>query len=304
MKNKFQELIKRASELVLDKEKEIQLAVTCLLARGHLLIEDLPGVGKTTLVQALGRLMGLNTKRVQFTIDVLPADILGTQVYNPQEHKFIFHPGAIFSQVLMADELNRASPRSQSALLQAMEEGEVTIDGTTHTLPTPFYVIATQNPHQQIGTFPLPESQLDRFLMSLQLNYASAETELRLFQGEDPRRQMQKLQPLLSSTEILEALGEVEKIQVSNAVAKYIGDLLQRSRAPDFDGVPLSTRAGLALSRAAKAWAFLDGRNYTKPDDIQSVLIPVLSHRLGGNHGIKRGHQRAESLQKSTPVSG
>jgi MoxR-like ATPase len=303
MKNKFQKLISQTSELVLDKEKEIRLAVTCLLARGHLLIEDMPGVGKTTLVQTLGRLMSLSTKRVQFTIDVLPADILGTQVYHPQEHRFLFHPGAIFSQLLMADELNRASPRSQSALLQAMEEGEVTVDGATHTLPNPFYVIATQNPHQQIGTFPLPESQLDRFLMSLQLNYASAETELRLFQGEDPRRQMQKLQPVLSSVEILTALGEVEKIQLSLAVAKYIGDLLLKSRVPNFEGAPLSTRAGLALSRAAKAWAYLEGRDYAKPEDVQSVLIPVLSHRLGGNHGIKRGQQWAEALQKSTPVS-
>lgn len=302
MNQKFHELISEASKVVLDKKIEIRLAMTCLLAGGHLLIEDLPGVGKTTLVQVLGKLTGLKTRRIQFTIDLLPADVIGGQIFHPQEHKFVFHPGPLFSQMVMADELNRASPRTQSALLQAMEEGEVSVDGTTWPLPRPFYVIATQNPHQQTGTFPLPESQLDRFLMSLELHHASKETEVQLLQGEDPRQRLQKIESLFTENEILETLAVVEKVQVSAAVANYIGDLLERSRRPGFEGTPLSTRAGMALARAAKAWAFLEGRNYVRPEDVQQILISVLGHRLGGNHGIKRGREWAGALQKSTPV--
>lgn len=302
MNQKFHDLVSEASKVVLDKSGEIRLAITCLLAGGHLLIEDLPGVGKTTLVQVLGKLLGLKTRRVQFTIDLLPADVIGGQVFHPQEHKFVFHPGPLFSQLVMADELNRASPRTQSALLQAMEEGEVSVDGVTWPLPKPFYVIATQNPHQQTGTFPLPESQLDRFLMSLELHHASRETEVRILQDEDPRHLLQKLSALFSEKEINEALSSVEKAQVSATVAGYIGDLLERTRRPGFEGTPLSTRAGMALAKAAKAWAFLEGRNYVRPEDVQQVLVPVLGHRLGGNHGIKRGREWAVALQKSTPV--
>ncbi|KHD87294.1 MAG: ATPase AAA [Bdellovibrio sp. ArHS] len=302
MNEKFHELIKQASAVVLDKNVEIRLAMTCLLAGGHLLIEDLPGVGKTTLVQVLGKLTGLKTRRVQFTIDLLPADVIGGQIYHPQEHKFVFHQGPLFSQLVMADELNRASPRTQSALLQAMEEGEVSVEGVTWPLPQPFYVIATQNPHQQTGTFPLPESQLDRFLMSLELHPASKETEVRILQGEDPRLLLQKIRPLFNEAEIAEALLEVAKVQVSVTVAQYIADLLERSRRAGFEGAPLSTRAGMALAKAAKAWAFLEGRNYIRPEDVQQVLVPVLGHRLGGNHGIKRGREWAGILQKSTPV--
>lgn len=303
MNEKFHTLVKEASSVVLDKEREIRLAMTCLLAGGHLLIEDLPGVGKTTLVQVLGRLTGLATRRIQFTIDLLPADVIGGQIFHPQEHKFIFHKGPLFTQLVMADELNRASPRTQSALLQAMEEGEVSVDGTTWGLPQPFYVIATQNPHQQMGTFPLPESQLDRFLMSLELHHASKETEVKILQGEDPRLLLQKMKTLFSETEILEALKNVQSVQVSVAVASYIADLLDRSRKAGFEGAPLSTRAGMALSRAAKAWAFMEGRSYVRPEDVQKILVPVLGHRLGGNHGIKRGREWAESLQQNTPVS-
>lgn len=304
MKSKFHELIEAAGKVVLDKEAEIRLAITCLLAGGHLLIEDLPGVGKTTLVQVLGKLTGLKTRRIQFTIDLLPADVLGGQVFNPQEQKFVFHPGPIFSQLVMADELNRASPRTQSALLQAMEESEVSVDGTTWPLPRPFYVIATQNPHQQMGTFPLPESQLDRFLMSLELHHASRETEVRLLQGDDPRNLLTDLKPLLSEKEVQQTLKEVQQIRAAPVVAAYVADLLERSRKSGFEGAPLSTRAGMALIRAAKAWAFLDGRDYTRPDDVQQVLIPVMGHRLGGNHGIRKGREWAQSLQKATPVPG
>lgn len=304
MTQKFHSLITEASKIVLDKEPEIRLAVTCLLAGGHLLIEDLPGVGKTTLVQVLGKLTGLRTRRIQFTIDLLPADVIGGQIFHPQEHKFHFHPGPLFSQLVMADELNRASPRTQSALLQAMEEGEVTVDGTTHILPKPFYVIATQNPHQQTGTFPLPESQLDRFLMSLELHHAQKETEVRLFQSEDPRKQIAQLQSLFEEFELIRLISEIDKVRVSPVVAQYIGDLLERTRKPGYEAQPLSTRAGLALSKAAKASAFLDNRNYVRPEDVQTVLISVLGHRLGGNHGIKRGREWAQQLQKSTPVPG
>lgn len=302
MNKSFHELIYQSSEVVLDKQTEIKLAVICLLAGGHLLIEDLPGVGKTTLVQVLGKLTGLKTKRIQFTVDLLPADVLGGQVFNSQEQKFIFHPGPLFSQLVMADELNRASPRTQSALLQAMEEGEVSIDGQTWSLPQPFYVIATQNPHQQMGTFSLPESQLDRFLMSLELHHASAQTEMRIFRGEDPRSKIQDLQPLFKEEEIVTALKSVTKVKVSEAVAAYISKLLQKSRQTGFKGQVLSTRAGIALVKAAKATAFLDGRDYVRPQDVQEVLVPVLGHRLGGNHGLKQGREWAVILKNDTRV--
>lgn len=302
MNKEFHRLIREASEVVLDKEAEIRLSVTCLLAGGHLLIEDLPGVGKTTLVQVLGKLTGLKTKRIQFTIDLLPADVLGGQVFHPQEQKFIFHPGPLFSQVVMADELNRASPRTQSALLQAMEEGNVSLDGHTWELPHPFYVIATQNPHQQTGTFPLPESQLDRFLMSLELHHASRKTEERLFRGADPRERLQNLKAVFNEEQILNSLQMVSEVKVSEAVASYVGALLERSRQQDFEGHALSTRAGMALVRAAKAWAFLEGRDYVRPEDVQAVLVPVLGHRLGGNHGIKKGREWALALQQSTRI--
>lgn len=302
MNEKFHSLISEASKVILDKESEIRIAVTCLLAGGHLLIEDRPGVGKTTLVQVLGKLSGLNMRRIQFTVDLLPADIIGGQVFHPQENKFTFHPGPVFSQVIMADELNRASPRTQGALLQAMEEGEISVDGTTWPLPRPFYVIATQNPYDESGTFPLPASQLDRFLMSLELHYASKHTEVRILQGEDPRHLMQSLKPILTEIEILDARKSVEQVQVSTTVATYIADLLEHSRKQVVEGSPLSTRAGMALAKGAKAWAFLAGRTYVRAEDVQAVLIPVLGHRLGGSHGIKRGWDWAASLQKNTPV--
>jgi MoxR-like ATPase len=302
MSKRFHELIAEASKVVLDKDTEVRLAITCLLAGGHLLIEDMPGVGKTTLVQTLGKLTGLKTQRIQFTIDLLPADVLGSQIFNPQEHKFSFHAGPIFAQLVMADELNRASPRTQSALLQAMEEGEISVDGMTWELPRPFYVIATQNPHQQTGTFPLPESQLDRFLMSLELNYASKGTEVRILQGEDPRAIVKRMNSLFADGEFESAVKNIEKVKLSETVATYIANVLEGSRREGFEGAPLSTRCGISLARAAKAWAFLDDRDYVRPEDVQQVLIPVLGHRLGGNHGIKRGREWAALLKKTTPV--
>jgi MoxR-like ATPase len=300
--DKFQSIISQASKVVLDKEKELELALICILAGGHLLIEDVPGVGKTTLVQTLGRLTGLKTQRIQFTVDLLPADILGTQIFHPQKHSFEFHPGPLFSQMVMTDELNRASPRTQSALLQAMEEGEVTVDGKTYSLPTPFHVIATQNPHQQMGTFPLPESQLDRFLMSLELHYASRQTEIDLFMKPDPRVQLDKLSAVITAEEIISAQESVERILVSEKVAEYIGNILETSRSGRVEGHGLSTRAGIALVRAAKACAALSGREYVKPEDVQKVMVSVLGHRLGGNHGLRKGREWTEHLQKETAV--
>lgn len=298
----FDEIIATISSVVLDKENEIRLALTCLLAGGHLLIEDVPGVGKTTLVQSLGKLSGLQTKRIQFTIDLLPADILGGQIYNTKVQKFEFHPGPLFSQMVLADELNRASPRTQGALLQAMEEGEVSIDGQNRSLPNPFFVIATQNPHQQMGTFPLPESQLDRFLMSLELNYASQKTEIEIFKSQDPRDKMNGLKALLKAEDFAKFRQDVQTVKVSDAVAQYVSALLENSRQGAKASLPLSTRAGIALMRAAKAWAYMAQRSYLRPDDIQKVLVPVLGHRLGGNHGLRKGREWALELQEQTQV--
>lgn len=298
----FQKLIKEISTVVLDKEEEIKLAVTCLLSNGHLLIEDVPGVGKTTLVQTLAKLSGLESKRIQFTVDLLPADILGGQVYNSKEHRFEFHPGPLFTQMVLADELNRASPRTQGALLQAMEENQVSLDGKNHPLPEPFFVIATQNPHQQMGTFPLPESQLDRFMMSLELNYASKQTEIELFKSKDSRDKIAHLSPLLTAQEFLEYKNKATDVMVSDLIARYVSDLLEKSRTLKNGALPLSTRAGIALIKASKGWAFIEGRDYLKPEDIQAVAISVLSHRLGGNHGLRKGKEWARELLRETPV--
>lgn len=298
----LQKLIQSASDVVLDKTPEIKLAVTCLLAGGHLLIEDVPGVGKTTLVQTLAKLSGLATHRIQFTVDLLPADILGGQIYNSQQHKFEFHPGPLFTEMVLADELNRASPRTQGALLQAMEENQVSLDGKNWPLPDPFFVIATQNPHQQMGTFPLPESQLDRFLMSIELNYASAKTEIELFKTTDAREKIKSLPVILSKSQFNEFKNQVSKVTVSDLIAQYVSALLTKSRSNISDSLPLSTRAGIALVKAAKAWAFIDGRDFIKPEDIQAVALSVMGHRLGGNHGLRKGRDWARTLLQETTV--
>lgn len=298
----LQQVIDTAAQIVLDKKPEIEMALTCMLAGGHLLIEDVPGVGKTTLVQTISKLSGLGTSRIQFTVDLLPADILGGQIFNAKEQKFQFHPGPLFQQLILADELNRASPRTQGALLQAMEENSVSIDGVTYALPSPFFVIATQNPHQQMGTFPLPESQLDRFLLSLELNYASTETEIALFQTTDPRARLNQLQPILSCAGLLEFMLQIQNIKLSEVVARYVSALLEVSRTWSRESLPLSTRAGYSLVRAAKAWAFLQQRDYVRPEDIQKVLVPVFGHRMGGQHGLRKGREWALELQRETQV--
>jgi MoxR-like ATPase len=302
MRNKVRDITEAASQIVLGKQNEIRQATTCLLAGGHLLIEDVPGVGKTTLVKTLAKLLGLDSHRIQFTVDLLPSDILGSPIFDPRDQKFHFHPGPLFAPLILADELNRASPRTQSALLQAMEEGEVSIDGTVHPLPQPFLVIATQNPHQQSGTFPLPESQIDRFLMSLELNYADPKTEVQIFSQADPQQKMKDLKPLLTGAELLEIQSQVRQVKVSEKVASYVGALLAGSRNSKTQWLPLSTRAGLALIRAAQAQAYLEDRDFTRPEDVQAVLVSVLGHRLGGFHGIRQGRSFASTLQASTVV--
>ncbi|MDY0013472.1 MAG: MoxR family ATPase [Rhodocyclaceae bacterium] len=272
-------LLSQAGSILLGKEPEIRLAVACLLARGHLLIEDVPGVGKTTLAHLLAHLLGLPLQRIQFTSDLLPADVLGVSVFDRQTQRFEFHPGPVFSPFLLADEINRATPKTQSALLEAMEERQVTVDGTTHRLPAPFFVIATQNPSQQIGTFPLPESQLDRFLMRIHLGFPDRAAERALLLGEDRRTLLARMAPALVPGALTELQTRVRGLHVSPRLVDYLQSLLEASRDGAFLA-GLSPRAGLALLGAARAWAFLEGRDLVLPEDVQAVFGSVAGHRL------------------------
>ena len=267
------------SQIILGKERIVRLAVTCLLARGHLLFEDQPGVGKTLLSQALAQSLGLQFRRVQFTSDLLPADILGASIYDREAGSFTFHQGPVFTQVLLADEINRATPKTQSALLEAMEEGKVTCDGTPHTLPVPFFVIATQNPSTQIGTFMLPESQLDRFLMRLALGAPERGAERVMLQGQDRREMLRAMPPVMSWSELGHMQQLARLVHVSEPLLDYLQDLLAASRS---GGHGMSPRAGLALLAAARAWALMEGRVMVLPEDVQAVAGSVMSHRLAG----------------------
>ncbi len=273
-------VIAAAGSVILGKSAEIRLALTCLLARGHLLIEDLPGVGKTTLAHMLARLLGLEFQRIQFTSDLLPADVTGVYVYERERSEFKFHRGPIFTNVVLADEINRATPRAQSALLEAMAEQQVTIENETHPLPQPFFVIATQNPSEQVGTFPLPESQLDRFLMCISLGYPDRQAERALLTASDRRDVLKTLEPVLAATALAELQAQVDAVHVSGALLDYVQNLLDYTRRSPSFVVGLSPRAGLALLRAARAWALIDGRTHVLPDDIQAVLVSVAVHRL------------------------
>ena len=268
------------SAIVVGKEIQIRQALACLLAGGHLLIEDLPGVGKTTLAHALAKSLGLQFSRVQFTSDLLPADVIGGSIYDRTEQKFVFHPGPVFAQVLLADEINRASPKTQSALLEAMEEKQVSSDGQTRPLPEPFFVIATQNPVHQLGTFPLPESQLDRFLMCISLGYPSREAERALLAGEDRRAMLKRLAPAVNAAQLKTLMQVAGQIHVSPVLVDYVQRLIEASRQGQLFAEGLSPRAGLALIAAARAWALLEKRDYVLPDDIQAVLPAVCIHRL------------------------
>lgn len=273
-------VIAQTEQVILGKPHQIRLALACLLARGHLLIEDLPGVGKTTLAHALARSLGLHFQRIQFTSDMLPADILGVSIYQRDSGEFKFHPGPIFAQTILADEVNRAMPKTQSALLEAMEEQQVTIEGATRPLPTPFFVIATQNPTYQIGTFPLPESQLDRFLMRIQLGYPDAQAERGLLAGVERREIVSKLTPQMTAPELLALQQQVRQVFVSPALLDYVQAIVRHTRESARFVHGLSPRAGLSLIAAARAWALLDGRDAAIPEDVQAVLPGVVSHRL------------------------
>jgi MoxR-like ATPase len=273
-------IVQHCGGIILGKEHEIRLALACLLARGHLLIEDLPGVGKTTLAHTLARTLGMQYNRIQFTSDLLPADILGVSIYNKEQGGFHFQPGPIFAQLILADEVNRATPKAQSALLEAMEEHQVTMEGETHHLPEPFFVIATQNPAEQIGTFPLPESQLDRFLMRISLGFPGVEAERSLLAGSDRRDLLHALMPCIEPHELNALQKSVTRIHVADALLDYVQALLAFTRRSSLLHTGLSPRAGLALLHGAQAWALMDGRNHVIPEDVQAVLPHVAGHRL------------------------
>jgi len=276
----LQQAQEQVNALVLGKTAEVRLAFVALLSGGHLLIEDLPGLGKTTLAHAMASTLGLQFQRVQFTSDLLPADVLGVSIYEAESRGFRFHPGPVFSNVLLADEINRAPPRTQSALLEAMAEQQVTIDGTTHALPDPFFVIATQNPVDMSGTFPLPDSQLDRFLLRLTLGYPDAGAERALLAGASRREMIAQTLPSLAEQDIRDLRVAVEQVHASDALADYVQRLLARSRQQPGVRVGLSPRAGIALLRAARAHALLAGREHVLPDDVQALFVAVAGHRL------------------------
>ncbi|MBF0611758.1 MAG: AAA domain-containing protein [Magnetococcales bacterium] len=281
-------VVTQASQIILGKENRIRLALACILAHGHLLIEDHPGVGKTTLAMTLARLLGLRYQRIQFTSDLLPADILGVSIFDRETTSFRFHPGPIFCQLVLADEVNRATPKTQSALLEAMEEKQVTLDGETRPLPSPFFVIATQNPEHQTGTFPLPESQLDRFLMRLDLGFPDPQAERELLQGEDRRLLVHRLQPCLLPGELEQLQTAVQKIGVSPALLDYVQALIAFTRHSPHFRHGLSPRAGLAILAAAKAWALMEKHPSVLPEDVQAVLPGIVNHRLFPRSGDVR----------------
>lgn len=288
--------------IVLGKAHEVRLSFVALLANGHLLIEDLPGLGKTTLAHALAATLGLDFQRVQFTSDLLPADIVGVSVFDPQARRFEFHPGPVFTRVLLADEINRAPPRTQSALLEAMAEQQVTVDGTTHTLPAPFFVIATQNPVDLSGTYPLPDSQLDRFLMRLALGYPGQDAERELLAGHDRRTLIASATPVLSREDVMVVRAAVAQVHASDALIDYVQALLARSRKHPGVRVGLSPRAGLALLRAAKAYALLLRRDHVRPEDIQALFGAVAAHRLVGDAEAGSDAALAKSILHAVAV--
>ncbi|AZN36055.1 AAA family ATPase [Iodobacter ciconiae] len=295
-------VLKQLEAIILGKPVQIRQALSCLLAQGHLLIEDLPGVGKTTLAHALARTLGLKFQRVQFTSDLLPADLTGISIFDKENQRFQFHHGPLFTQLLLADEINRASPKTQSALLEAMEEGQVTADGTTWQLPEPFFVIATQNPSHQIGTFLLPESQLDRFLMRIELGYPDIHAERAMLSGSDRRHLIETLAEAISSSDLQSSQKTVRDVHIAPALLDYVQALIAASRQPGRFMCGLSPRAALGLLHAAQAWAWLDGRDLVLPEDIQAVFLPVTQHRLVMAGSGKTAIEMVKALILETPI--
>jgi len=302
-KQKIQALLNQLNTVIVGKPAQVQDCVACLLAGGHLLIEDVPGVGKTTLAHALSRSFGLQFSRVQFTADLMPSDLSGVSIYERQKEGFVFHPGPIFAQVLLADEINRASPRTQSALLEAMEEKQVTVEGETRPLPVPFFVIATQNPHDQLGTYALPESQLDRFHMRISLGYPDRAAERQLLAGSDRREMADKLTTVLTPHDLLELQQQVQQVHTSEALLNYLQDLVAATRSGRWFLQGLSPRAGIALVRAARAQAFLAGRDYVAPDDVVAVLPQTVAHRLIPVSDAGRGSvEQVRAMVEAVPL--
>ncbi|MGY6277037.1 AAA family ATPase [Methylomonas sp. MgM2] len=296
MENDLSELLAEANRIILGKERQIRLAVCCLLSKGHLLIEDLPGVGKTTLSHALAKLFGMSYQRIQFTSDILPADIIGSSVFAADRQQFQFHSGPLFSQMVLADEINRATPKAQSALLEAMEERRVTVDGVTYPLPEPFFVVATQNPSYHIGTYPLPESQLDRFLMRIELGYPDAQAERALLAGQSRQALLETLPMKMTIARLRQIQEAVECVFTSPALLDYLQGIIAFTRRSDLYPCGLSPRAGLGLLNAAKAWAWMQGREAVLPEDVQAVLPAVAGHRLRA--------EQADSDQIVAPILG
>lgn len=294
--------IDQVNAMVLGKPREVELAFACLLAGGHLLIEDLPGLGKTTLARALSVTLGLDFQRMQFTSDLLPSDIIGVSIFEQAHGEFRFHPGPLFTQMLLADEINRAPPRTQSALLEAMAEHQVSVDGVTHALPQPFFVIATQNPVDLTGTYPLPDSQLDRFLFRLRLGYPDAAAEREMLAGEDRRHLIADLMPVLSSEDVIALRRAVEHVHASDALVAYIQRLMAESRRHPGIQVGLSPRAGLALLRAARARAMLLDRQHAIPEDVQALFAEVAAHRLVPEAEASDRFELAEAILKAVAV--
>jgi len=302
MNPRLSPLLETANTIILGKERSVRLCVCCLLARGHLLIEDVPGVGKTTLAHTLAKLLGLEYQRIQFTSDLLPADIVGSSIYDADTHSFRFHPGPIFHSMILADEINRSTPRAQSALLEAMEERQVTVEGETRPLPQPFFVIATQNPYTQIGTFPLPESQLDRFLMRIELGYPDARAERELLLGEDRRSLLSRLPVCLPSEQLLAMQAQVQEVHASAALIDYLQALIRCSRESPHYQKGLSPRAGLGLLYSAKAWCLMEGRDAVIPEDVQAVLPAVAAHRLRLDSGAAMAADVVRPLLNDVPI--
>ena len=300
----IQSLLNQLNTVIVGKTAQVQDCVACLLAGGHLLIEDVPGVGKTTLAHALAHTFGLQFSRVQFTADLMPSDLTGVSIYERGQENFVFHPGPVFTQLLLADEINRASPKTQSALLEAMEEKQVSVEGRSHRLPQPFFVIATQNPLDQLGTYALPESQLDRFLMRISLGYPDRAAERELLRGNGRRDLLDSLQPLIDADQLAQLQAQVLAVHASDALLNYVQDLIDATRSGRWFVQGLSPRAGIGLLRAAKAQALISGRDYVAPDDVQAILAQTVAHRLvPAMHAGRGALEQVRAMLDATPLA-